>query len=118
MARRGVTLVNVVPMEEYLRGVVPWEIGRPEEPREPVEDPLAAAHPDEPVVRERDAGRDPRLLGARWLRHHGLVYHPTMSHSRAPSESAPVTAANRLGLGRLQFRWRGRDGSTLSSADI
>lgn len=28
-ARTGVTLVNVVPMEEYLRGVVPWEIGRP-----------------------------------------------------------------------------------------
>jgi stage II sporulation protein D len=25
----GVTLVNVVSLEEYLRGVVPWEIGRP-----------------------------------------------------------------------------------------
>ncbi len=25
----GVTLVNIVSLEEYLRGVVPWEIGRP-----------------------------------------------------------------------------------------
>jgi stage II sporulation protein D len=27
----GLTLVNVVDLEEYLRGVVPWEIGRPDE---------------------------------------------------------------------------------------
>lgn len=28
----GLTLINVVALEEYLRGVVPWEIGRPGEP--------------------------------------------------------------------------------------
>ncbi len=28
-AAEGLTLVNVVELEEYLRGVVPWEIGRP-----------------------------------------------------------------------------------------
>jgi stage II sporulation protein D len=28
--RRGLQLVNILPMETYLRGVVPWEIGRPE----------------------------------------------------------------------------------------
>ncbi len=27
----GLTVVDVVPLEEYLRGVVPWEIGRPGE---------------------------------------------------------------------------------------
>lgn len=28
----GLTLINAVELEEYLRGVVPWEIGRPGEP--------------------------------------------------------------------------------------
>ncbi len=28
----GLTLINVIALEEYLRGVVPWEIGRPGEP--------------------------------------------------------------------------------------
>ena len=30
-ATRGITAVNVIEVEEYLRGVVPWEIGRPDE---------------------------------------------------------------------------------------
>jgi stage II sporulation protein D len=30
-ASRGLTAVNVIEIEEYLRGVVPWEIGRPNE---------------------------------------------------------------------------------------
>jgi stage II sporulation protein D len=30
-AAQGITAVNVIEVEEYLRGVVPWEIGRPNE---------------------------------------------------------------------------------------